>query len=221
MKELSLTQKFFICTVNEKGNFSSYDQVPVACLIAAGVLEMYMAECISLEEKRLSVTAELPEAMGYLKPLYDMIGQESASRGKPVKADKIVEKYTRAFTDKKLRELTDSIVRSLTEKGQSSEKAEMGKYQPRREELFDVADDLRAELLRNDQPSKDAILFADLLDRAGHLKEYLSKYEHRELKKRLTQIRKNKEDAAVKKTIRQITELVDTLVPAGSIFSEV
>ena len=29
MKDLSLTQKFFICTVNEKGNFSSYDQVPV------------------------------------------------------------------------------------------------------------------------------------------------------------------------------------------------
>ena len=44
MKDLSLTQKFFICTVNEKGNFSSYDQVPVACLIAAGVLEMYIGK---------------------------------------------------------------------------------------------------------------------------------------------------------------------------------
>ncbi len=51
MKDLSLTQKFFICTVNEKGNFSSYDQVPVACLIAAGVLEMYMAKCVSIEKR--------------------------------------------------------------------------------------------------------------------------------------------------------------------------
>ncbi len=221
MKELSLTQKFFICTVNEKGNFSSYDQVPVACLIAAGVLEMYMGECISLEKKRLSVTAELPEVMGYLQSLYDMIGQESASRGKPVKADKIVEKYTRAFTDKKLRELTDSIAQSLAEKDLSSEKAEMGKYQPRKEEIFDITDNLRTELLRNDLPSKDAIVFADLLDRAGHLRVYLSKYEMKELKKRLNEIRKNKEESAVKKAIRQIDELVDTLVSAGSIFSDI
>ena len=101
------------------------------------------------------------------------------------------------------------------------EKAGRGKCRPKREVLFDVADNLRIELLRNDLPSKDAIVFADLLDRAGRLKEYLSKYEQKELKKRLTEIRKNKEESAVKKTIRQIDGLVDTLVSAGSIFSEV
>ena len=221
MKDLSLTQKFFICTVNEKGNFSSYDQVPVACLIAAGVLEMYMAKCISIEKKRLSITDKLPESMGYLKSLYDMIEQETANRGKPVKAEKIVEKYTGAFTDKKLRELTDSLVQSMDEDTRSLEKMGKGKYRPKREILFDVADNLRTELLRNDLPSKDAIVFADLLDRAGHLKEYLSKYEMKELKKRLHEIRKNKEESAVKKTIRQIDELVDTLVSAGSVFSDV
>ena len=97
MKDLSLTQKFFICTVNEKGNFSSYDQVPVACLIAAGVLEMYMAKCVSIEKKRLSITDKLPGSMEYLKSLYDMIDQESTNRGKPVKAEKIVEKIYRSF----------------------------------------------------------------------------------------------------------------------------
>ena len=213
MKDLSLTQKFFICTVNEKGNFSSYDQVPVACLIAAGVLEMYMAKCISIEKKRLSITDKLPESMGYLKSLYDMIEQETANRGKPVKAEKIVEKYTGAFTD--------SLAQSMDEDTRSLEKIGKGKYRPKREILFDVADNLRTELLRNDLPSKDAIVFADLLDRAGHLKEYLSKYEMKELKKRLNEIRKNKEESAVKKTIRQIDELVDTLVSAGSVFSDV
>ena len=43
----------------------------------------------------------------------------------------------------------------------------------------------------------------------------------KELKKRLHEIRKNKEESAVKKTIRQIDELVDTLVSAGSVFSDV
>ena len=171
MKDLSLTQKFFICTVNEKGNFSSYDQIPVACLIAAGVLEMCMAKCVSIEKKRLSIIDKLPESMEYLKSLYDMIGQESTNRGKPVKAEKIVEKYTGAFTDKKLRELTDSIVQSMDEDILPIEKAGRGKCRPKREVLFDVADNLRIELLRNDLPSKDAIVFADLLDRAGRLKE--------------------------------------------------
>ena len=221
MKDLSLTQKFFICTVNEKGNFSSYDQVPVACLIASGVLEMYMAKCISIEKKRLSIADKLPESMEYLKSLYDMIEQENANRGKPVKAEKIVEKYTGAFTDKKLRELTNAIVQSMDEDIQSAEKAGKGKYIPKREILLDVADNLRTDLLRTDLPSKDAIVFADLLDRAGHLKEYLSKYEMKELKKRLHEIRKNKDEAAVKKTIRQIDELVDILVSAGGIFSDV
>ena len=182
---------------------------------------MYMAKCVSIEKKRLSITDKLPGSMEYLKSLYDMIEQESTNRGKPVKAEKIVEKYTGAFTDKKLRELTDSIVQSMDEDTRSSEKTGKGKYRPKREVLFDVADNLRIELLRNDLPSKDAIVFADLLDRAGRLKEYLSKYEQKELKKRLTEIRKNKEESAVKKTIRQIDGLVDTLVSAGSIFSEV
>ena len=97
MKDLSLTQKFFICTVNEKGNFSSYDQVPVACLIAAGVLEMYMAKCVSIEKKRLSITDKLPGSMGYLKSLYDMIEQESANRGQTGKGRKDCRKVYRSF----------------------------------------------------------------------------------------------------------------------------
>ena len=109
----------------------------------------------------------------------------------------------------------------MDEDTRSLEKMGKGKYRPKRELLFDVADNLRTELLRNDLPSKDAIVFADLLDRAGHLKEYLSKFEMKELKKRLHEIRKNKEESAVKKTIRQIDELVDTLVSAGSVFSDV
>src|SRR5699024_12592448 len=53
-------------------------------LIAAGVLEMYMGKCITIERKRLSIAEKLPESMRYLKSLYDMIEQETANRGKPV-----------------------------------------------------------------------------------------------------------------------------------------
>ena len=42
MKDLSLTQEYMICTVNEKGDLLGYNQNAVACLIVSGLLEMQM-----------------------------------------------------------------------------------------------------------------------------------------------------------------------------------
>ena len=76
----------------------------VACLTVSGLLEMQMAKCISISGKKITVCIELPENMEYLTPLYNIINQ-----GKPIKAEKAVETYTIAFTNKKLYELIDSL----------------------------------------------------------------------------------------------------------------
>lgn len=110
MKDLSITQEYMICTVNVKGALSGYNQKAVACLIVSGLLEMQLAKCISLNDKKVSVCAELPEDMGYLKPLYNVLNQ-----GKPMKAEKVVETYTIAFTNKNLYELVDTLMESLKE----------------------------------------------------------------------------------------------------------
>ena len=41
MKDLSLTQKYLICTVNEKGALPGYNQKMVACLIGNADGKMY------------------------------------------------------------------------------------------------------------------------------------------------------------------------------------
>ena len=110
MKDLSIAQEYMICTVNEKGAIAGYNQKAVACLVVSGLLEMQLAKCIALNDKKVSVCSELPENMTYLKPLYNIINQ-----GKPMKVEKVVETYTIAFTNKKLYELEDALMESLKE----------------------------------------------------------------------------------------------------------
>ena len=75
MRDLSIAQEYMICTVNGKGTISGYNQKAVACLVVSGLLEMQLAKCISINDKKLNVCAELPEDMAYLKPLYNVINQ--------------------------------------------------------------------------------------------------------------------------------------------------
>ena len=112
MKDLSITQEYMICTVNGKGTIPSYNQKAVACLIVSGLLEMELAKCISINDKKVSVCAELPAGLAYLRPLYNVINQD-----KPVKIAKVVEAFTIAFTNKKLRELENALMTSLQEAG--------------------------------------------------------------------------------------------------------
>lgn len=110
MKDLSITQEYLICTVNDKGALPSFNQNAAVCLILSGMLEMQLEKCIELKDKEVIVCGELPERMAYLKPLYDAINQ-----GKPVKAEKIVETYTFSFTNKKLNKLMEALINGLKE----------------------------------------------------------------------------------------------------------
>ena len=86
MKDLSITQEYMLCAMNEKGKISGFDTNKLVCMVAAGLLELQMADCIRLEKKKVMVTNSLPENKAYLHPLYDFINQ-----GRPVKVEKIIE----------------------------------------------------------------------------------------------------------------------------------
>ena len=96
MKDLTLTQEYFICAVNDKGKLSSFNVDRLVCLLASGMLELQLSGCISIDGgkkrilsgsgKSVSVTGPLPEEKAFLRPLYDYLNQ-----GKPVKMEKILE----------------------------------------------------------------------------------------------------------------------------------
>ena len=154
MKDLSITQEYMICTVNGKGTISSYNQKAVACLVISGLLEMELAKCISINDKKASVCAELPEGMAYLKPLYNVINQD-----KPMKISKVIEAYTVAFTNKKLYELEDALMASLQEAGvvepvKAGLLGNKDSYTPQKDIVTGIIEKIRAELLEDGEISE-------------------------------------------------------------------
>lgn len=207
MKDLSITQEYIICTVNEKGALPSYNQKAAACLIVGGLLEMQLAKCISLSDKKVSVCAELPEHMAYLKPLYNVINQ-----GKPMKVEKAVEAYTITFTNKKLYEFVDALMESLKEAdvvepvkaGFSGNKVG---YVPKKGIVTRIIEKIRAELLEDGEISEDVIALTALMDKAGNLKDYFSKYEQKELKNKIEAIKKSEAGTLAKEMAQHIETL--------------
>ena len=207
MRDLSITQEYLICTLNKKGALPSTNPKASVCMIIGGLLEMQMEKCISMEDKKVIVSAELPEHMSYLKPLYDVINQK-----KPMKAQKVVETYYASFTSKKLNMLLDALLDEL-KSADAVESVKTGllgskeAFAPKKEAVISVIEKIRAELLEDGDVSEDVIALTGLLDKSGQLKEYFSKYEQKELKEKLEVIRKSKAGTTAKELLWYIDSL--------------
>ena len=214
MRDLSITQEYMVCTVNGKGILPSSNQKAVACLIASGLLDMQLAKCISLNDKKVSVCDELPEHLAYLKSLYDVVNQD-----KPVKIEKVIENYTIAFTNKKLYDFENAIIDSLKE-ANVLEPAKSGflgnkdNYVPKKEIITGIIEKIRAELLENGEISEDVIALTALMDKAGNLKDYFSKFEQKELKNKIEAIKKSDAGTLAKEMVQHIEALdIATIIP--------
>ena len=50
MKDMTLTQQYFTCAVNGKGKIPGLSTERQVCLLAAGLLELQMEGCISIDK---------------------------------------------------------------------------------------------------------------------------------------------------------------------------
>lgn len=114
MKDMTLSQEYLICAVNEKGKIGSMNIEKVVCLLAAGLLELQLAECITMDQKAATVTAPLPQEKEYLRSLYDDI---ASGKGGSIKMDKLLESYTYSLSSKQVRALMGGIGGELEKMG--------------------------------------------------------------------------------------------------------
>lgn len=220
MRDLSITQEYMICTVNNKGALPAANPKAGVCLVVGGLLELQLEQCISMDDKKVvTVCAELPERMLYLKPLYDVIHQ-----GKPMKAQKIVETYVSSFTSKKLNMFLDALMESLkaadvVEPVKAGLFGNKEGYAPKKEVITGIIEKIRAELLEDGELSEDILALTILLDKSGQLKEYFSKFEQKELKGKLNAIRKSKTGTTVKDLLWYIDSLDSSIMISTMISS--
>ena len=207
MKKLSITQEYLLCSLNEKGGFM-LDTKPMSCLVLGGLLEMQMAKCISIDDNKIYVQAGLPEHLPHLRPLYNVI-----NRDKPMKVKEVVvDNYALTLTGKNWEELFGVLIESLKE-ADTVEPMQAGlfgkkvKYAPKKDILAEIIEKIRESLSEGGEMSEDVIVLTALLDAAGKLKDYLSKYEQKELKDRIKAI-KNSESGAV---LKKVMDYIDML----------
>lgn len=192
MRDLSITQEYLICAMHGKGKISGFNVEKLVCVVASGLLELKMENCIVLEKKKVRVTGELPAEKMYLKPLYNFINQP-----KPVKIEKIIEEYNYSFSDRKLRELIGAVGTSLEEMGlvsitESGINSKRKNYVPTKQAVHYVVDLIRSELL----------------ERSKIMKEYFSSFEQKEIRHKLKEIVNSDSGLLIKEMIDYIENLI-------------
>ena len=165
MKDLSILQKYMVCTVNEKGvfPFASVEE-RILGLVAAGLLELEMEGCITIRGRKISVAGGLPSRRTYLEPLYAFIREKQE-----VKVDVVVDAYNFSWTDKRLKALWGAVGESLVEAEAASpcKAGLLGKqtgYQPAPGVVQSVVEQMRAELLEDGPVCDDTAALVVLLE---------------------------------------------------------
>lgn len=60
MRDLTLSQEYLICAVNEKGTLFTFNTEKLVCLVAAALLELQLEGCAAVDKKFITVTGPLP-----------------------------------------------------------------------------------------------------------------------------------------------------------------
>lgn len=208
MKDLSLTQKYLLCVLNNKGKIPTFGIEKVMCVAASSVIELLLDDIVQLENKKLSVKRDLPAEKKYLRPVFDFIEKKQ-----PVKFEKVLEDYSITFTDKNSNALIGCIGESLVDTGcVQKEKGGLfgGKdvYIPDEKAVDIVIQNIRAEILEEGEVSEDIVALTVLLNKSGDLTKYFSAYEKKGLKNRLKEIKEH----PVSDEITRVINYVDTML---------
>ena len=208
MKDLSLVQEYMICAVNEKGGISGFSTEKLVCLVAAGLLDLRLSDCLTIEKKKVRTTAPLPEDRAYLGSLYEFVGD------KPKALEKIVEAYTYSVTDKRLVRLMEDVGRSLVDLGLAQEArggllGNKKNFVPTKEAVEAVIDMVRAELLEDGEVTEDIAALVVLLEKGKCVKTYFSAYEQKTIKEKLKAIVASPEGKMVGELVAHVEGMID------------
>ena len=203
MKDLSIVQKYMVCTVNEKGvfPFASVEERTLG-LVAAGLLELEMEGSISIDGRKVSVSGRLPEHRPYLEPP-GRIWSPSMRLSRKNKRSRSTWWWmpitSAGRTSGSKRCGTRSLVK--LEAATPCKAGLLGKqtgYLPAPEEVRSVVEQMRAELLEDGPVCDDTAALVVLLEQVKCLKVYFSDFEQKAIREKIKAVVDTPEGKIVK-----------------------
>jgi hypothetical protein len=125
MKDISLSEAYFLCAVQDKGKVFGYDTVKIACLLVAVFYELEQAGSVRLTEHAAVTVTEPPSDLPGGAAVYERLTNMDSPEWKEILRD-----YSNPLTDWHLNTLATAIGNSLAEKKLAT-RAKLGLFQGR------------------------------------------------------------------------------------------
>lgn len=215
MRELTLTQEYFLCMMRKKGGTAAdlafEGQV---CLVAGALYELLLGGAVVQDEKkRLTVKTALPPELAVCAPVYELL------REKPMRAEKLCELYVFS-TGKRIRELAEVLARAMPGAVEVQEKRGLfGRktvFVPQPEAVDRVVEKLRAEFLEEGELSDEVAFLGAMLQASGVLKRYFSRYDSEKVKARLKELKASGRGELVQKMLFHVETLIAMTASAAA-----
>lgn len=209
MKDLSVSQSYLVCSLNDNGKIPSLATERFVCLLVGGLIDLIFAKNVIIgEDKKLCIVGEQNEENQHLNSLYSFIKES-----KPMTVKKLASEYAFTFTDKRIKLLIKDVGESLADLGYVTVEhgGIFGKtpcFIPDKKIVDNIIQNIRAELLEDGIISDNIIALVSLLEKSNQIKKYFSKYEKDQLKKRLQEMK----ESGSYKLVKEMADYVDTLV---------
>jgi len=223
MKQLSITQKYYLCAVNQKGNLPFLRSTEIsACILVSGILELLQVGYFNCGAKdKLTLQRLWDGEPAYLRSLYDVI----VSGKKPKSTKEIAQYYLISLTDQPLKALVSEIGASLAAGGYTTEltgktkNKDTGRYAPRLEKAKEIITEIKSELANEVALSEEFLCLATLLDKSNLLKLYCTAEEIKLYKKHIKEVRNSETYREIKKVLDYIDSVVAVFVVLMTAFA--
>lgn len=179
MNDLSVTEAYFLCSVQNKGKLSGIEARKVACLLASILWEMSQAGHLTVEKDRIQLHASDTFAVPWFEVFYQHIKEMETPDLRELLQD-----YASSFSDRHLNLLSSEIGSSLEQKKLVT-RAKIGLFNsrtyfmPHQSAIPGVSAEIQVDMLYlNPLPTNTAVLWA-LLTQARCIPKDITE-EHRQ-----------------------------------------
>lgn len=210
MNTHSISQDYYTLVIDDKGNMPALRQNDCnSGLVAAALMDLQLAGAVSLDGKKILVTAPLPDALMHLMPVYEYLAEKERT------TQKLMSDFC-LTTRTHLKPLLASIGSALVADGCAIEEdgSRLGNrpaYIPTSAHKNSLVDALKvaAKDLQNLNDHDAALLW--ILSESKNLKQYFSKYESDTLKTTLKALKDDPENVQLSKIIQLADDMTSAI----------
>ena len=219
MKNLSLTEEYAICILNEKESRSvlCYNEYAV-CILATSIWELISYKAIKLtKDRNLEVNVNFDGTKGYLKYIYDDI----VSR-KSIKVNELVEDYIFNGSNNNLKNVVNNLVEDLTKRQCIKIEKKEGLFKEKiiyignEKVINNVITKIREDILEGKDISAETMILATMIFWSKAHKDYFSKYDAKQIKEKVKEIKETEEYLFIKEILDDIHSILLTIVVSSS-----